>query len=168
MHLLTAWLLRAHPTLISHLTLLDPVSMLLGLPDVAFNFLHKAPTTLSAGIIRFMASRELTVSHMLHRNFWWYNNILWLEDLPPQLNLVIGLSGEDEITNPDLIMEYIKIFQSSHPHEHDLAAHAKKRTGDITTLYWPHGTHASMLFDMTAQKEVHKAIITSEKGAIST
>lgn len=91
--ILSAWLLRAHPSLVSHLTLLDPVSLLLGLPDVAFNFLHKKPDRLSAGVIRLMASRELTVSHMLHRHFWWYNNILWLEDLPPHLNLVIGLSG---------------------------------------------------------------------------
>lgn len=161
--ILAAWLLRAHPTLISHLTLLDPVSLLLGLPDVAFNFLHKAPDRFSAGLIRLMASRELTVSHMLHRHFWWYNNILWLEDLPTNLNLVIGLSGQDEITNPKVIMEYVKIFQESNAHEHDLAVHAIKRTGEISILYWPHGTHASMLFDTQAQRDISKAIALSEQ-----
>jgi hypothetical protein len=138
------------------------VSLLLGLPDVAYNFLHKDPDSFSGGLIRLMASRELTVSHMLHRHFWWYNNILWLEDLPPKLNLVIGLSGQDEITNPKLIMEYVKIFQEPHDHEHELASHAKDRTGIITTLYWPNKTHASMLFDTSAHADILKAIRVSE------
>ena len=164
--ILAAWFLRAHPQLISHLTLLDPVSLLLGLPDVAYNFLHKDPDRFTARVIRLMASREITVSHMLHRHFWWYNNVLWLEDLPPNLNMVIGLSGQDEITNPTLIMEYVKVFQESRwDSKQELAALAKARTGEITTLYWPNKTHAAVLFDMEAQGGILKAISASEKGA---
>lgn len=164
--ILAAWFLRQQPRLISHLTLLDPVSLLLGLPDVAYNFLHKDPDRFTARVIRLMASREITVSHMLHRHFWWYNNVLWLEDLPPSLSLVIGLSGQDEITNPKLIMEYVKVFQESRwDSKQELTSLTQARTGEITTLYWPNKTHAAVLFDMDAQTGILKAITASESGA---
>ena len=41
------WLIRRHPSMVCHLTLIDPVSLLLALPDVAFNFLYRAPSLLS-------------------------------------------------------------------------------------------------------------------------
>lgn len=37
------WVIIRYPQLVSHLTLIDPVSMLLALPDVAFNFIYRQP-----------------------------------------------------------------------------------------------------------------------------
>jgi pimeloyl-ACP methyl ester carboxylesterase len=165
--ILSAWLLRSYPEMVSHLTLIDPVSLLLGLPDVAYNFLYKPPTTLLGHLIRIMASRELTVSHMLHRHFWWYNNILWLEDLPLDLNIVVALAGRDEITNPKTIMEYINICDNSSSiksvSKSPMRLRSKKQR-KIETLYWPNATHASILVDSDDQNELEKAIATSEEA----
>jgi pimeloyl-ACP methyl ester carboxylesterase len=37
----SGWLVNRYPSVVSHLTLVDPVSLLLALPDVAFKFLYR-------------------------------------------------------------------------------------------------------------------------------
>ena len=70
------WFVRYFPEKVSHLTLVDPVSLLLGLPNVAYSFLYREPTTLMEWVIYLAAAREVTVAHALRRHFWWYNNAL--------------------------------------------------------------------------------------------
>jgi pimeloyl-ACP methyl ester carboxylesterase len=101
------WVVTRCSERISHLTLIDPVSMLLAFPEVAYSFLYRPPTSLIEWIIHVVASRELTVSHALHRHFWWYNNNLWLEDVPPHIGVVVGLAQCDEVTNPVALEEYV-------------------------------------------------------------
>lgn len=63
-------------------------------------------------------------------------------------------------------MEYVQVFQQAASSEnHDLAMHARKRTGEISTLYWPQKTHASILLDISAQADILKAITISENIA---
>lgn len=54
------------------LTLMDAVCLLLALPEVAYNFLHKRPSSPQEWIIHVLASREISISHVLRRHFWWY------------------------------------------------------------------------------------------------
>jgi pimeloyl-ACP methyl ester carboxylesterase len=103
------WVLRALPERISHLTLLDPVSMLLSFPEVAYSFLYRHPSTVMEWIIHVFAAREITISHTLRRNFWWYNNDLWLEEVPAHIGVVVGVATGDEITNPKAIQEYVQL-----------------------------------------------------------
>ena len=105
------WFVSRYPQLVSHLTLIDPVSMLLAFPDVAYSFIYRIPQNFSQWIIFFAASREITVSHMLHRQFWWYQNILWLEDIPDHIGVVVGLAAEDQITAPGVLREYVQRCQ---------------------------------------------------------
>jgi len=107
-----AWFLRYYPESISHITMIDPVSILLMLPDVAYSFLYRTPSNFFQCIVYFCASRDLTVSHMLHRQFWWYNNIFWLDDLPAHIGLVVGLAGNDQIANAKVLQQYINNFRS--------------------------------------------------------
>ncbi|KAJ1406431.1 hypothetical protein B484DRAFT_456827, partial [Ochromonadaceae sp. CCMP2298] len=101
------WLVSRYPERISHMTLVDPVSMLLGFPDVAYNFLYRPPQSVMEYVIHFCACREITISHMLHRNFWWYSNVLWLEDVPYHIGVVVGIAGKDEIINAKAVHEYV-------------------------------------------------------------
>lgn len=174
----SAWFLRHRPDRISHLTLIDPVSLLLGLPDVAYNFLHKSPDTLSKLIIRLIASREITVSNMLHRHFWWYNNILFLEDIPSHINVVVGLPGRDEIANNKVVLDYVRLLQTApnSPIPPGITANtnngsaiieeirSKRTGGGIEVLYWPEATHASVLFNIYAQREIVNLMKRSERG----
>jgi pimeloyl-ACP methyl ester carboxylesterase len=102
------WFVRYFPDKVSHLTLIDPVTILLSFPEVAYSFLYREPTTLMEWIIHLTAARELTVSHTLRRHFWWYNNALWLEDVPARIGIVIGVSSRDEIIHPQAVYEYTR------------------------------------------------------------
>lgn len=63
-------------------------------------------------VIYLSASQEITVSHALRRNFWWYNNVLWLEDLPASIGVVVGMSGADDITNAQVLFEYVEMCRN--------------------------------------------------------
>lgn len=101
------WFIRHYPERVSHLTLIDPVSMLLSFPEVAFSFLYRKPSTVMEWVIHIFAAREITISHTLRRNFWWYNNDLWLESIPAHIGVVVGLATGDEIINPKALEEYV-------------------------------------------------------------
>lgn len=105
------WLISRHPHLVSHLTMIDPVSLLLGFPDVAYSFVYRPPRNIVQWIIYIMASKELTISHMLYRQFWWYQNNMWLEDIPDHIGVVIGLATDDQITEPYVLEEYVQRCQ---------------------------------------------------------
>ena len=101
------WFLRQHPERVCHVTLIDPVSMLLNFPEVAYSFLYRNPSSLMEWIIHLFAAREITISHTLRRNFWWYNNDLWLEEVPDHIGVVVGIATHDEIINPVAVQEYV-------------------------------------------------------------
>lgn len=105
------WLVSRYPQHVSHLTLVDPVSMLLAFPDVAYSFVYRPPRSFSQWVMFLGASREITVSYMLHRQFWWYQNILWLEDVPDHIGVVVGLASEDQIIEPKVLQEYVQRCQ---------------------------------------------------------
>lgn len=113
------WLVTNHPEVVSHLTLIDPVSMLLCLPAVVYSFLYRPPTNFMEWLIYAGASRELTISYTLRRQFWWYKNTLWLEDVPDHIGVVVGLAEGDEITNARVLQEYVQQCRArrlrSHP-----------------------------------------------------
>ena len=90
------WFVSCYPQAVSHLTLLDPVSLLLALPEVAFSFLYKKPRTVMEWCIYLFAAQELTIANTLYRSFWWYENILWLEDVPAHVGIVVALAGGGE------------------------------------------------------------------------
>lgn len=102
------WFIRQCADRVSHLTLIDPVSMLLSFPEVAYSFLYREPRTMMEWIIHLAAAREVTISHTLRRNFWWYNNDLWLESIPHHIGVVVGLATHDEIINPKALQEYVR------------------------------------------------------------
>jgi pimeloyl-ACP methyl ester carboxylesterase len=100
------WVVRFLPEKVSHITLIDPVALLLGLPNVAYSFLYRKPSTLIEWIIHLTAARELTISYSLRRHFYWYNNNLWLEDVPAHIGIVVGVSSNDEIISGAAVHEY--------------------------------------------------------------
>ena len=135
------WFVRAYPSAVDHLTLIDPVSLLLALPDVAYAFLHRPPSTLIEWIIFLGASRELTISHTLHRNFWWYRNILWLEDVPHSIPVVVGLAQNDEIANTKAVAEYVELCREG---RRKAARSSSVSTEDSSSLYTRTAAHAEI------------------------
>lgn len=110
------WLVKLHPEVVTHLTLIDPVSLLLLTGDVCYNFLYRRPSSMIEWVIYLAASREITISNMLHRHFWWYVNAIFLEDIPKHIGVVVGVAGNDEISNPKAVHEYVLMCQKQRQH----------------------------------------------------
>ncbi|KAF9876972.1 hypothetical protein CkaCkLH20_05818 [Colletotrichum karsti] len=61
--------------------LIDPVSILLHLPDVAFNFTRRQPKRANEWQLWYFASTDPGVAHCLGRCFFWRENAIWAEEL---------------------------------------------------------------------------------------
>ncbi|KAI0003473.1 hypothetical protein F4779DRAFT_630744 [Xylariaceae sp. FL0662B] len=61
--------------------LIDPVSILLHIPDVAYNFTRRKPKRANEWQLWYFASMDPGVAHCLGRHFFWKDNIAWKEDL---------------------------------------------------------------------------------------
>ncbi|CAM9685755.1 unnamed protein product, partial [Laminaria digitata] len=106
-----AWMARRRPQLVSQVVLLDPVCLLLFLPNVARAFLYPEQIGLSLAnkLILNLVTQEKGISHTLRRHFWWYANVMWPDDI--RCPIVVGLAGRDTIvpTKP------LRRFLLSHP-----------------------------------------------------
>lgn len=61
--------------------LLDPVTILLHLPWVAYNFTRRAPKTTNEWIMWYFASMDPGVAHCLGRHFFWRHNAIFKREL---------------------------------------------------------------------------------------
>ncbi|KAM3576717.1 hypothetical protein VYU27_001312 [Nannochloropsis oceanica] len=115
--LCAAWVTKHLKHNVRQLILLDPVSLLLGLPDVCYNFLHKRPRTIMEYILHYGGSTEITIHHTLRRQFWWYEGQLFLDAI--KCPVFIGLSGNDEIVPSPVLKVYIEDhLKKIHAEEH--------------------------------------------------
>jgi pimeloyl-ACP methyl ester carboxylesterase len=112
----TGWFAKYYPSYTAHITLIDPVSLLLSQPNVAYNFLYRPPVTLMQWLLYLGASSELTIAYALRRNFWWYRNQLWLEDLDPTIGVHASLAGRDEVCDSSVVREYLMICAKERLH----------------------------------------------------
>lgn len=110
--LYTASLLNYVPERIASVTLLDPVSCLLCLHDVTYNFLYRFPTLSSVGdLARYALLRKFShIQVLLRRAFWWQEFTLWVpEDIPDHVRdrFVILLAGKDDIAPTHDILDHV-------------------------------------------------------------
>ncbi|KAI6358036.1 hypothetical protein MCOR25_007455 [Pyricularia grisea] len=66
---------------IDGIVLIDPVSLLLHLPDVAYNFTRRTPRRANEVQLWFAASMDPGTALVLGRHFFWQENIIWKEQL---------------------------------------------------------------------------------------
>jgi len=102
-HMLQTRSLRSR---ISSLVLVDPVTLLLHLPDVAYNFTCRMPTHANEWQLWYFASKDIGVAHTLGRRFFWSENILWKEDLEG-LRTTVSLASRDLIVNTRAVGRYL-------------------------------------------------------------
>jgi len=98
-----------HPTIsdkIGPVLLIDPVSFLLHLPDVAYNFTARKPKRANEHQLYYFASKDMGVSHTLSRRFFWSENILWKDNIEGH-QVTVALSGKDLIVDSNAVREYL-------------------------------------------------------------
>lgn len=115
----SGWFVKNYPEYVSHVTLIDPVSLCLAHPETAFNFLYREPSTFIEWCIYLVAAQEITIAYTLRRNFWWYKNILWLEDIPSSVGVHVSLAGNDEVACAHTIQNYATLCNANRMAESD-------------------------------------------------
>ncbi|MCJ1274807.1 hypothetical protein MMC21_002605 [Puttea exsequens] len=87
--------------------LIDPVSFLLHVPDVAYNFTCRQPVRANEYQLWYFGSKDMGVSHTLSRRFFWSENILWKHDLDGR-RVTVVLCGKDLIVDTEAVGRYLK------------------------------------------------------------
>lgn len=110
---------------IASVVLVDPISILLNQPDVAYNFVSPTPhpqclnlTDLTTQTVRkprfanewllwYFGSKDIGVAHTLSRTFFWSENVLWKEDLLNHRGVAF-LAENDSIVNASKVLAYLQ------------------------------------------------------------
>lgn len=130
--IVVAWMCRNAQETVAVATFLDPVCFLLIKPDVCYNFMYRQPETATQLLMHYFVARELYTAHSLSRNFFWYQNLLWPEEL--QVPCMVMLSGEDSIVPAHSVRRY-------------LTGWIERQKGNSFRLLWfPNMGHGEMNF----------------------
>mmetsp|Transcript_1872 Transcript_1872/g.3830 ORF Transcript_1872/g.3830 Transcript_1872/m.3830 type:complete len:512 (-) Transcript_1872:138-1673(-) len=139
-----SWVLRCRPDVVEKVVLIDPVNMLLSQPDVAYNFLYRRPNNPFTLVVANFVRWELFSANVLMREFYWYHNVLWLEDLPA--GSLVVLAGDDDILNAQVVRRHIEEQQ-----RREAAAGCGAR---VRLLYMPGFFHGEVLVSRHAQMQM--------------
>jgi len=140
-----SWMLKHRRERVASVLLLDPVCFLLYLPNICRNFVYHNPKWYDRVRIlsHYFVKREINIAETLGRNFWWYRNTLWADDLPE--NSAVLLGGDDEIAPAAEVYRYLQ----QHNHER-----SKQGAKPLQLLWYPKMRHAEYLF----RPSIHEAI----------
>lgn len=91
--------------------MVDPVTILLHMPDVAYNFTARAPTHANEWQLWYFASKDPGTAHTLGRHFFWSQNVLWreriMELVDRGMRLTASLSSRDLIVDTEAVGRYL-------------------------------------------------------------
>ncbi|KAF2810786.1 uncharacterized protein BDZ99DRAFT_414977 [Mytilinidion resinicola] len=160
---------------IGPILLIDPVTFLLHLPDVAYNFTARKPSTANEHQLYYLASKDMGVAHTLSRHFFWNENILWLEDIVDH-NVTVSLSGRDLIVNTEAVGRYLVGASSdgsaSGWSDDDGGWKQEPWIGEgLDVLWWPQADHAQVFDMVRARKKLVKVVkkyVRNGKGSNGT
>lgn len=103
-----------HPPLASRVAstlLIDPVTILLHMPDVAYNFTARKPMSANEWQLFYFASRDPMVAHTLGRHFFWSENLLWreriIELIQGGMRMTVSLARRDLIIDTAAVGAYL-------------------------------------------------------------
>lgn len=91
---------------IGPVVLIDPITVLLHLPDVAYNFTRRQPLNANEHQLWYFASMDMGVSHTLARGFFWSDVILWKKDIGDR-QVTVSLAERDLIVNTEAVGQYL-------------------------------------------------------------
>ena len=90
---------------------IDPVTVLLHMPDVAYNFTVRRPKTATEWQLWYFASKDPGIAHTLGRHFFWSQNILWrdrvMELVQNGMKMTASLASDDLIVDTQAVGMYL-------------------------------------------------------------
>ncbi|KIP10713.1 hypothetical protein PHLGIDRAFT_65260 [Phlebiopsis gigantea 11061_1 CR5-6] len=107
---LHAWLLKAHPEMVSRSCFVDPVTFCSWEGDLCYNFIYRRCTTGLELVMKYFVGMELGVANFLQRHFDWSANALWYEQIPNARDpsrTMFFLGGRDAIVDASRVKRYL-------------------------------------------------------------
>ncbi|KAG4439499.1 hypothetical protein IFR05_005035 [Cadophora sp. M221] len=156
--IISAQMLR-NPSLnarIDDVIFIDPVSFLLHLPDMTYNFTRRPPKSASEHQLYYFASTDMGAAHTLARRFCWPDNILWKEDLKGR-RWTVMLSELDIIVAADAIGKYLTRPEGFKALDDDREGSEWKSTtwtGGKLDVMWLKGLNHAEVFDTKRDRKM--------------
>ncbi|KAI4136383.1 MAG: hypothetical protein LQ341_005637 [Variospora aurantia] len=91
---------------IASLILFDPVTFLLHLTEMAYNFTRRRPRTANQHQLYYFASTDIGIAHTLARCTFWSESILWKEELEGRRCTVV-LGARDIVVAAEQVGRYL-------------------------------------------------------------
>ncbi len=136
-------------SLVGPMLLIDPVSILLHLPDVAYNFTCRQPVEANEHQLYYFASMDMGVAHALSRRFFWQDNILWKAELDGR-RVTVVLAGRDLIVNTEAVGRYLAGNQDLASKEKDSSWKRREWKGTGLDIIWHDELDHAQVFDTKA------------------
>ena len=115
-HILTNQALASR---VSSTLFVDPVTVLLHMPDVAYNFTVRQPKHANEWQLWYFASKDPGVAHTLGRHFFWSENVLWrdriMELIENGMRMTASLASDDLIVDTEAVGTYLTEHQVPDP-----------------------------------------------------
>ena len=113
---------------IGPVVLIDPISILLHRPDVAYNFTRRKPKRANEHQLYYFASMDMGVSHTLSRCFFWSENVLWKHEIGHR-PITVSLAERDLIVDTKAVGNYLA------SHNEEVATQKKESVDDVAAVY---------------------------------
>ena len=104
---------------VSATLLIDPVTVLLHMPDVAYNFTVRKPKHANEWQLWYFASKDPGTSYTLGRHFFWSENCLWRDRITELVQngtrVTASLGGKDLIVDTETVGTYLSELRAPDP-----------------------------------------------------
>jgi pimeloyl-ACP methyl ester carboxylesterase len=170
---------------ISATLLIDPVTILLHMPDVAYNFCVRPPKHANEWQLWYFASRDPSISHTLGRHFFWHQNLLWrdriMELVRSGSRVTASLASKDLIVDTEAVGTYLSenqvpdpvIKQDGDRQQMELetakasAGHWKQwpwRGDGLDVMWWEGLDHAQVFDNAASRGKLVDVLVEYSKG----
>jgi len=110
---MAGWTAKHIPHRLSHLCLVDAINVGLFWPMLCYRVLYKTPRRLYARLAKGLVLGDPAIARLLWRDFWWFLNILWPEDLIPApgaspLPVTVIIAEHDPIIDTPFVDELVR------------------------------------------------------------
>ncbi|KAI4213121.1 MAG: hypothetical protein LQ351_004275 [Letrouitia transgressa] len=144
---------------IDSLILFDPVTFLLHLTEMAYNFTRRKPRSANEWQLYYFASTDLGIAHTLARCTFWSENILWKEELGSRRCTVI-LGARDIVVAAEEIGRYltrepgVRAIDDSRSRGSSASWKTRRWTGKGVDVLWFEENDHGEIIDTKAGRQV--------------
>ena len=141
------------PEVVSQITLIDPISITVELPETTYCILYKYPDSIPNLLLYLFIRNDLTISNNLHRHFAWYNMALKFQEIPDHIPVVVSIAGKDELIDSKTASELTTLA---------IQAREKSSGASITHLVWDGFIHGMALHKSESVLKIKQSIENNE------